>query len=124
LFLARRKAAKQRLLSLVLRSELTRHRPTPPCRQLEHGYQFRDGIRRLTFGRGIRGSRWRYGASGTTVNIAARIRELARDGSILMSAETAARVSNDFVQEDLGEYSLKNVMKPVHIYRLISEQSD
>ena len=33
------------------------------------------------------GSRWRYGASGTVVNVAARVRELARDGNILMSAE-------------------------------------
>ena len=69
------------------------------------------------------GSRWRYGASGTVVNIAARVRELARDGNILMSADSAARVSDDFVLEDIGEHSLKNVMRPVRIYRLINEQS-
>jgi predicted ATPase/class 3 adenylate cyclase len=68
------------------------------------------------------GSRWRYGASGTVVNIAARVRELAHDGSILMSTDSAARVANEFVFEDVGEHSLKNVMKPIRIYRLISEQ--
>ena len=69
------------------------------------------------------GSRWRYGASGPVVNIAARIRELARNGSILISADTAVRVSDDFLQEDMGEHSLKNVMDPVHIYRLLGERS-
>src|SRR6478672_12197518 len=69
------------------------------------------------------GSRWRYGASGTVVNIAARVRELARDGNILMSAESVARISDDFLFEDIGEHSLKNVMKPLRIYRLINEQS-
>jgi predicted ATPase/class 3 adenylate cyclase len=67
------------------------------------------------------GSRWRYGASGTVVNIAARVRELARDGSILMSADSAARVQNDFEFEDVGEHALKNVNNPVRIYRLIGE---
>jgi class 3 adenylate cyclase len=67
------------------------------------------------------GSQWRYGASGTVVNIAARVRELARDGSILMSTDSAARVSNDFVLEDMGEHALKNVKKPIRIYRLIGE---
>ena len=69
------------------------------------------------------GSRWRYGASGPVVNIAARIRELARNGSILISADTAVRVSDDFLQDDMGEHSLKNVMNPVHIYRLLGERS-
>jgi class 3 adenylate cyclase len=68
------------------------------------------------------GSRWRYGASGSVVNIAARVRELARDGKILMSADSVARVSDDFLFEDIGEHSLKNVMKPVRIYRLVGEQ--
>jgi class 3 adenylate cyclase len=69
------------------------------------------------------GSQWRYGASGTVVNIAARVRELARDGSILMSADAAARVSSDFVLEDMGEHALKNVKNRIRIYRLLGEQS-
>ena len=58
------------------------------------------------------GARWRYGASGTVVNVAARVRELARDGSILLSADSADRISHEFVLEDIGEHSLKNVKKP------------
>jgi predicted ATPase/class 3 adenylate cyclase len=69
------------------------------------------------------GSRWRYSASGTVVNIAARVRELARDGNILMSAESAARVRDDFVLEDLGKHSLKNVTSRIRIYRLLGERS-
>lgn len=69
------------------------------------------------------GSRWRYGASGAVVNIAARVRELARDGSILLSADAAARVQDDFTLEDMGEHALKNVMNRVRVYRLIGERA-
>jgi predicted ATPase/class 3 adenylate cyclase len=68
------------------------------------------------------GSRWRYGASGSVVNIAARVRALARDGGILMSEESVARVRNDFSFEDMGEHSFKNVTRPVRIYRLMGAQ--
>ena len=67
------------------------------------------------------GARWRYGASGTVVNIAARVRELARDGSILMTADSALRLENEFVLEDQGEHALKNVQNRIHIYRLIGQ---
>jgi class 3 adenylate cyclase len=67
------------------------------------------------------GSRWRYGASGIVVNIAARVRELARDGSMLMSQDSMARVANDFAFQDFGQHSLKNVTKPIRIYQLCGE---
>ena len=70
------------------------------------------------------GTRLRYGASGTVVNIAARVRGLARNGRILMTADSATRVWNDFAFEDTGEHSLKNVMSRVRIYRLLDEQID
>ncbi len=68
------------------------------------------------------GSRWRYGASGSVVNISARVRELARDGSILLSADAAARVPKDFVLEDIGEHELKNVKNRIRIYKLLGER--
>jgi hypothetical protein len=40
-----------------------------------------------------------------------------------MSADSVARVSNDFLLEDIGEHSLKNVMKFIRIYRLVGERS-
>jgi class 3 adenylate cyclase len=55
------------------------------------------------------------------VNIAARVRELARNGNILMSEDSMSRVPNAFSFEDLGQHSFKNVMKPVRIYRLVGE---
>lgn len=70
---------------------------------------------------GSSGSRWRYGASGTVVNVAARVRELARNGNILISADAAARVPNEFVLEDFGKHALKNIKNPVHIYRLLGQ---
>jgi len=66
------------------------------------------------------GSRWRYGASGIVVNIAARVRELAQQGAILVSQDSMARIVNDFDFEDLGEHALKNVTKPIRIYRLLA----
>jgi predicted ATPase/class 3 adenylate cyclase len=69
------------------------------------------------------GARWRYDATGLVVNIAARVRELARDGSIMMSAASAARVPDLFELEDAGEHALKNVMTPVHIFRLLRERN-
>jgi predicted ATPase/class 3 adenylate cyclase len=69
------------------------------------------------------GSSWRYDATGTVVNIAARVRELARDGSILMSSDSVAWVADDFVFEDLGNHSLKNVTGRIHICRLVGERS-
>lgn len=69
------------------------------------------------------GSRWRYGATGSMVNIAARVRELAHNGDILIGAASAARVSEDFILEDLGAHTLKNVMSSVNIYRLVGERS-
>lgn len=68
------------------------------------------------------GARWRYGASGTVVNIAARVRELARDGSILISADSVARVTNRFEFKDLGEHTLKNIKNGVRVYRLLGER--
>ena len=68
------------------------------------------------------GARWRYGASGTVVNVAARVRELARDGSILMSGASVARLASDFEVEDMGEHTLKNVKNRIRIYRLLAER--
>jgi class 3 adenylate cyclase len=65
------------------------------------------------------GGRWRYGASGTVVNIAARVREIASSGNILITADAASRVSTEFFFEDIGEHVLKNVSSPVRICRVV-----
>ena len=68
------------------------------------------------------GSRWHYGASGSVVNVAARLRELAREGSILISAVSVEKISEDFVVEDMGNHSLKNIKNTVHVYRLMDKR--
>jgi predicted ATPase/class 3 adenylate cyclase len=70
------------------------------------------------------GSRWQYKASGTVVNIAARLRELAREGNILMSAGSMAKIADDFVVEYIGKHSLKNIKSSVHVYRLVDDRSN
>jgi TolB-like protein/class 3 adenylate cyclase/Flp pilus assembly protein TadD len=60
---------------------------------------------------------------GDGVNIAARLEALAKPGSIYISEivrdRVAGRVGFDF--EDLGAYNLKNIARPVRIFRLGGE---
>jgi adenylate cyclase len=61
---------------------------------------------------------------GDGVNIAARLEGLAKPGSIFVSEMTYGSVRNklDVTFTDLGEHSLKNIVEPVHVYRV--EQPD
>ena len=65
------------------------------------------------------GTRWTFTATGAVTNIAARIAGQAAAGEILVGALTAERIKTHFVLEDLGEHSLKNVVAPVPLYRVI-----
>lgn len=67
---------------------------------------------------GITGTRWTYTASGPMTNVATRIGSLARDGEILVSEETARRIGDTFSLESIGPYTLKNVRKPVEVFRV------
>jgi adenylate cyclase len=63
---------------------------------------------------------------GDGVNIAARLQALAEPGSIYVSEivrdRVAGRVGFDF--EDLGPHNLKNIAKPVRIFRMGGEPSE
>lgn len=63
---------------------------------------------------------------GDGVNIAARIEQLAEVGGICVSAAVHAqvdgRVEAEF--EDLGEKSLKNISRPVRVYRVVPNEAD
>ena len=65
------------------------------------------------------GARWTFTASGPVTNVAARIAGQAEGGEIIVSTATAERIKNDFVLENLGKRSLKNVAAPVLLYRLV-----
>jgi adenylate cyclase len=57
---------------------------------------------------------------GDGVNIAARLEGIARPGTICLSkaARDQVRDKLDIAFEDMGEQSLKNIARPVHIYRV------
>ena len=58
---------------------------------------------------------------GGGVNIAARLEQLAAPGGIIISAAAFDQVRGrvDFAHEDLGAQELKNILEPVHVYRVI-----
>jgi len=68
---------------------------------------------------GITGTRWTYTASGPVTNVAARIGSLAKNGEILVGAQTAARVKDRFPMKSVGEQHLKNVKDPVEVFKVL-----
>lgn len=65
--------------------------------------------------------RYDYTASGTTVNMAARLCDKASDGEILLSPRAYAAVEEDFAAEPIGEISLKGIHAPVEVFRVSGE---
>ncbi len=57
---------------------------------------------------------------GEGVNIAARLQELAEPGGIAISRQAHDQVETklDLAFEDLGEHVVKNIAKPVHVFRV------
>jgi len=67
---------------------------------------------------GRAGTRWTYTASGMTTNIAARLAAVAEGGEIIVSEATRDRLVPLIECEDLGERMLKNVDRPVRVFRV------
>ncbi|MEM7303698.1 MAG: adenylate/guanylate cyclase domain-containing protein [Pseudomonadota bacterium] len=63
--------------------------------------------------------RYDYTASGTAVNLAARLCDHAEDGEILLSPRAFTAVEDDFDCEPTGEAKLKGIREPVEVYRLV-----
>jgi TolB-like protein/class 3 adenylate cyclase len=63
---------------------------------------------------------------GDGVNIAARLEALAEPGSIFVSEMAYHHVADkvDFDFEDLGPHNLKNIRRPVRIYRMGGKKTD
>ena len=57
---------------------------------------------------------------GDGVNVAARLEGLAEPGGICVSARVQEDVAGrlDLIFEDLGEQKLKNIARPVRVYRV------
>lgn len=63
--------------------------------------------------------RYEYTASGTTVNLAARLCDQAADGEVLISPRTYAAIEGDFEAVSHGTLNLKGIQAPVEVYRVI-----
>jgi class 3 adenylate cyclase len=68
--------------------------------------------------RGTAGERWTFTASSPSTNLAARLGAFARDGQILLSSETAARVRDHFSLRCAGPVELKNISHLVEVWEL------
>ena len=65
--------------------------------------------------------RYDYTASGTAVNLAARLCDQAQDGEILLSPRAHTAVEKDFAAVSVGELSLKGIHAPVEVFRVVTE---
>jgi adenylate cyclase len=63
---------------------------------------------------------------GDGVNIAARVEALAKPGSVYVSELVHQQVAGklDFDFEDLGPQSLKNIARPIRVYRMAGEMAE
>jgi class 3 adenylate cyclase len=68
---------------------------------------------------GKTGMRMTFTATGPVTNLAARIASAAKDGDILIGAETAARISHEISVYDRGSMNFKNVSEPVQVFSLV-----
>lgn len=104
-------AADAVLVSLRLTSEIGPRHGFPEVR-----------IGMNTGGAVLRGSEW----FGTTINVAARVAELAGPGQILLTAATReeAGMQNAFVFDDHGVHELRHVGTPVHLFRARRAEED
>jgi ABC-type transport system substrate-binding protein/class 3 adenylate cyclase len=64
----------------------------------------------------------RFNALGETVNVAARLQELATAGGVLLGPETARQVDDCFELEPLGMQELRGKAMPVELYRVAGER--
>jgi adenylate cyclase len=63
---------------------------------------------------------------GDGVNIAARVEALAKPGSVYVSEIVHQQIADkvDFDFEDLGPQSLKNIERPIKVYRMAGEMAE
>jgi class 3 adenylate cyclase len=66
------------------------------------------------------GPRWVYTATGYTTNLAARIGASAKEGVILVSDETAARLGNAFEVLPRGPQAFKGISRPIEVFSVES----
>ena len=70
--------------------------------------------------KGLAGERWTFTATGPVTNLAARLGDRAKNGQILLTAETARRVSALFPLQSLGFVPLKNITAPTEVWEVLN----
>ena len=65
-----------------------------------------------------------YTALGDAINVAARMEQAARPGTVLVSADTQRLIAPLFEFEDLGPIEVRGKTQPVSAYRVISAKSE
>lgn len=99
------------------------------ARMAELGKQWKRLGYRLGFGVGVSlgyatvgmvgfEGRFDYTASGTAINLAARLCDEAEDGEILLSPRAGIAVEDDFGVQTRGELRLKGIREPMEVFRL------
>ncbi|WP_425046069.1 GAF domain-containing protein [Primorskyibacter sp. S87] len=75
---------------------------------------------------GIVGSKGRfdYTASGTVVNTAARLCDVAEDGEILLAPRAWAAVDGAFTSASRGEIDIKGIREPIEVFALGDQTAD
>lgn len=68
--------------------------------------------------------RYDYTASGTSVNLAARLCDRAEDGEILLSPRAYTAIEDEFEAKSNGEVRLKGIREPVEVFRLLDATDD
>jgi class 3 adenylate cyclase len=59
-----------------------------------------------------------YTASGTAINVASRLCDMAKDGEILLSTRAAIAVNDDFPSTSTGHVTLKGIRETVEVFML------
>jgi class 3 adenylate cyclase len=68
---------------------------------------------------GLRRSRWVFSATGSVINLAARLAAVAQPGQIIVCPEAARRLGQRFQLRNLGSELLKNIAQPVDIHLIL-----
>lgn len=77
----------------------------------------------LTKFKAKRWERWTYTASGPVTNIAARLCQLAKGGSILVSEEVARQAMDRYHLKQIGLHTLKNVSNPMQVFEVVDRRN-
>ena len=70
---------------------------------------------------GTTGDGSQFGVTGDTINTAARLEGKAIHGQTFISPETARRVRDDFLLEEMGEFEFKGKEKALPVYNVVRE---